>query len=712
VNLQKKMLAKMAVLAALVCALAGLEGCGSSNGNSFTPTAANPAPGVTLQNIKITPATPLLQLASNRQLYATGVYSNGSSSDVTSDVTWTASGISGTTGAVSVSSKGVATGAALGPGVVTATLGGVVGVLQLTVNSDGYASSTLAILQVPYKTSVIDVAYQAHGVTQTQGAYDVEEINLDADQFTSQLPVAAAVLASIPMPQGFVPNATIASPSNALVAVISYTSPQVIIIDASNLAQDPLSNTIVSTFTAPITQSVTFNNTTCMICAGVVNPGNDSFLPNTLILSTAQGYYTMNLTTGAFAPIAFSSTAFPAPGFVLNPVAAPPYIVSPTFGQDPQNPSEVQILTLPTGSGQGTVTTYTDFGLTQPNAAAIDLLASQASGVSANDLAVVDVGANDQALVTLGSGPSSTSSVSASPMGLCSGTSTPLSMVALGTASSLEPSQVSPTLFLAQPSGNCVGFEIWPSQASGSPFGDVYPDVQYAYGSMPNTPDGNVFMTGSDPNMIATFTSVIDKNNYGVLVDGTQNVNQNWIAKVELSGSKGGNAQGIVNLASDGYQDPPNLPPPGCNASSPVPCAESLIPPSYIIAGLASGNVIYLPTPDSVAILSANYIDFGAVAVGTPSLAVNVTVTNVGLNNLDISGITISGTNAGDFSYTTSCSTTLASATNCSVSVIFTPTAAISCPSTASPQVPCATLNVADNGGQSPQLVQLYGTGQ
>ena len=681
-KLQKAVLAKVVVLAALVSALAGLEGCGSSSANSFHPTPSNPAPGVFLQSLKITPTTPLLGLSSNRQLYATGSYNDGSSADLSADVTWSASGIAGTTGAVTVSSKGVATGAALGPGVVTATLGGVVGVIQLTVNSDGYASSTLAILEVPFKTSVIDVAYQAHSVTQTQGVYTVEEVNLDADQFTSQLPVAAAVLASIPMPQGFVPNATIASASSALVAVISYTSPQVIIIDASNLPQDPLSNTIVSTFTAPISQTVTFNGTTCMICAAVVNP-----IDNQLLLSTAQGYYTMNLTTGAFTALAFSSTAFPAPGFVLNPVAANPYVVSPTFGQDPQNPSEVQILTLPTTSGEGTVTTYTGWGLTQPNAAAIDLLASQINGVSGNDLAVVDAGANDQALVTLGSGQSSTSNAPVSGLGLCSSTSTPFSMVALGTAPSLQPTNVSPSLFLSQPSGNCVGFEIWPSQAQDTQLLPDFGIIQYTYGSVPDTPDGNVFSNGSDPNTIATFTSVIDGNNYGVLVDA----NQNWVAKFNLTGSKSTKLGILTQATSEGAS---TLPPPPTGIA---------LGAGVLLAGDAPDTVVFLPAPDSVAILSLNNISFGSVNVGTPSLAVTVTVTNVGTGILDISQVAITGPNAGDFAETTSCSTTLASETNCGISIIFTP-------STTGQE--SAVLNVTDNGGESPQTVQLSGTGQ
>jgi hypothetical protein len=683
-----EVLIKIVVLVTVLSVLALLEGCGSS-ASSFTPTLGNPNQGVTLQSIKITPTTPLLQLASSRQLYATGVYSDGSMQDLTAHVTWsitTAQGTSAT--ALSVNSAGIVTGSALGVGVVSATLQSVIGLIQVTVNTDGYASNTLALLTVPYKNSVIDVAYQPHSLTQTQGVYTVEEINLDANLFTSQLPVAAAVLASIPMPQGFVPNAAIASPASSLVAVISYSSPNVQVIDASNQPDDTLSNTLIGTFKSPITQSVTFNGTSCMICAGVVNP-----IDNLLILSTAQGYYTMNLTTGTFTALAFASPVFPAPGFTLDPIASTPFIVSPTFGQDPQNPSEVQILTLPTGSGQGTVTTYTNFGLTQPNAAALNL-STQTGAVSQNDLGLVDEGANYEALVTLGSGPSTTSNSPVSDLNLCSGT-IPLSMATLATPPSVvgtPPSEISPDLFLAQPGGNCIAFETWPSAISTSTFGPTFGVVGYAYGSMPNTPDGNGFTSAADPNTIASFTSVVDSNNYAVLVD----TNQNWVAKINLSGGIG-----VVTQTTSGGASTLN-PPPSGNAIS----AEVLA------SGLATDPVVYLPAPDSVAILSLNEIDFGTVAVGTPSLAVTTNLTNVGTGILDVSGISVTGPNAADFSFTTSCSTALASETNCSISIIFTPSAAVSCPSTATPAIPCASLNIADNGGESPQIVQLYGIGQ
>lgn len=689
VKSRSRMTNTILMLAAAIAALAVLQGCASGT-NFFNSSTANPAPGVTLQAIKITPATPLLALASTRQLLATGIYSDGSSVNLTSQVAW-ATPSHASTVSISSSEPGLVTGLALGPSAVTAALGGVMGVINLTVNTDGYTSNTLGILTVPYKNTTIDVLYQPHSLNQTQGVYTVEEVNLDADQFTSQLPVAAAVMASIPMPGGYVPNATIANGANNLVAVISYSSPQVLIIDASNLPGDTANNTVINTFTAPVTGSVTFNETfngttnpvTCIICAAVVNPSNGQ-----LLLSTAQGYYSMDFTTGVFTSLSFASAAFPAPGFAVNPVATPPYIVSPTFGQDPQNANEVQILNLPSSSGPGAVTTYTDLGMTQPNAAGIYLLPNQTDGINQYDVAVVDAGADDQLAMNLASSSTTTTNSLISDLALCSGPGTstsPFSMATVATAPNLNPSNVSPSLFLSQPGGNCVGFEIWPSQ-NYEAFTPQY--LQYAYGNLPNTPDGNLFQNGNDPNTIASFTSVIDGNNYGVLVDSSQN----WIVKLNLRGKSVGTKPGILDLAtSEGASTLP--PPPG----------GQLLQSSYFTTGAASDPIVYLPAPDSVAILSLNTINFGSLPVGTTSLPVLVTLTNVGQNLLTIGGVSITGSNANQFAYTTTCFLLLNPASSCAINVTFTPT------STSNPQ-PVACLNVSNNGNAAgQQQVELSG---
>ncbi len=66
------LLNRIVLLFAILAGIAALQGCaGSSNPNYPAPTTQNPAPGVSLQSIKITPATPFIGIVENRQLFAT-----------------------------------------------------------------------------------------------------------------------------------------------------------------------------------------------------------------------------------------------------------------------------------------------------------------------------------------------------------------------------------------------------------------------------------------------------------------------------------------------------------------------------------------------------------------------------------------------------------------------------------------------------------------
>ena len=74
-----------------------------------------------------------------------------------------------------------------------------------------------------------------------------------------------------------------------------------------------------------------------------------------------------------------------------------------------------------------------------------------------------------------------------------------------------------------------------------------------------------------------------------------------------------------------------------------------------------------------VAGLSPASLNFGSVTVGTASPAQTVTLSSTGSTTLTISNITFSG--SGDYSQTNTCPATLATGSNCTISVTFTPTA-------------------------------------
>ena len=100
--------------------------------------------------------------------------------------------------------------------------------------------------------------------------------------------------------------------------------------------------------------------------------------------------------------------------------------------------------------------------------------------------------------------------------------------------------------------------------------------------------------------------------------------------------------------------------------------------------------------------LSPTSLTFASQTVGTASSAQTVTLSNSGTAALSLSGVSVGGTNAGDFSTTNNCGTSLSAGGSCAILVTFTPQAAGS---------RAATLSISDNAAGSPQTVALSGTG-
>jgi WD40 repeat protein len=122
---------------------------GGVNGDTAL-SVAGVAP--TLTSIGVTPANPTIQTGGTQQFTATGSYSDGSTQDLTSQVTW---GSSATTVAT-VSTAGLATGLGAGSCTVSATLGSVSGGTTLTVEA-----AALAITTGSLADATVGAAYSA-----------------------------------------------------------------------------------------------------------------------------------------------------------------------------------------------------------------------------------------------------------------------------------------------------------------------------------------------------------------------------------------------------------------------------------------------------------------------------------------------------------------------------------------------------------------------
>lgn len=97
---------------------------------------------------------------------------------------------------------------------------------------------------------------------------------------------------------------------------------------------------------------------------------------------------------------------------------------------------------------------------------------------------------------------------------------------------------------------------------------------------------------------------------------------------------------------------------------------------------------------------SPSTLSFGSVNVGSSSSAMTATLTNGTASSISISSISITGTDAGDYSMTKTCGTSLASSASCSASVTFKPAAS---------GTRTATLVFSNSAGT--QTVVLTGTG-
>jgi hypothetical protein len=110
---------------------------GISGTTTLTVTAA------TLMSVAITPANPSIPRGATVQFTATGAYSDGSTQNLTTQVTWGSSAMNVAVVSNAPGSKGLATGLAGGMTTVTAALNGVAGATQLTVTMAMLTSITV-----------------------------------------------------------------------------------------------------------------------------------------------------------------------------------------------------------------------------------------------------------------------------------------------------------------------------------------------------------------------------------------------------------------------------------------------------------------------------------------------------------------------------------------------------------------------------------------
>ena len=111
------------------------------------------------------------------------------------------------------------------------------------------------------------------------------------------------------------------------------------------------------------------------------------------------------------------------------------------------------------------------------------------------------------------------------------------------------------------------------------------------------------------------------------------------------------------------------------------------------ISLMGTGTEVKLVPPD---------LTFAPQQVGTTSAPLTVTLTNVGKTALAIAGVHVGGANPGDFAQTNTCGSSVGAGASCTFSVTFAPKTT---------GVRKASISIQDNGGGSPQQIQLSGSG-
>jgi hypothetical protein len=174
----------------------------------------------------------------------------------------------------------------------------------------------------------------------------------------------------------------------------------------------------------------------------------------------------------------------------------------------------------------------------------------------------------------------------------------------------------------------------------------------------------------------------------------------------------GSSAMTINSVSSS---DPAEFSPAGCGGSLPTGAnCEISVTFTPSATGTRTARISIgdseLNSPQTIGVagtgtdisLTPAHVSFPSEPVGTTSAPKYVTLKNVGSSPVTITGITLAGADPMDFSEKNSCGSTIAGGATCNIAIKFTPTAT-------GPRT--ATLDVADNGGGSPQTVILTGTG-
>lgn len=260
---------KLAGSAVLTATLEGVSATYAMSVSSATPTA-----------VTVTPAAPTLAKGLTAQFAATGVFSDGTSQDLTFDAAWASS--DATVASVSDAAndtKGLATALAAGATTISATFGGISGTALLTATAPTLQTITVTPV-APSVLSLSKTTFTATGVYSDKTTGDITSLVTWASSNTNAAPAPTAGTTITSAPGTTTISATLGSVSGSTPLKVTGGT-------LSSFSITPNSRTLVKGTIGRISATGVFSDGTSRDITGALAWTVD--YPNRAALTTPSG---------------------------------------------------------------------------------------------------------------------------------------------------------------------------------------------------------------------------------------------------------------------------------------------------------------------------------------------------------------------------------------------------------------------------------------
>jgi uncharacterized protein YjdB len=278
--------------------------------------------GPTLSSIAVTPANPSIAKGTNQQFTATGTFSDNSTQNLTSSVTWS----SQTTGVATITSAGLAKGVGVGTSKIQATSGAVSGSTVLNIS----AATLTSIAVTPANPSIIKGATQQFTATGTFSDASTQNITSSVTWVSATTGVATITSAGlakgvgvgaskIQATSGAVTGSTTLSVTAATLTSIAVT-PANPSISAGATQQFTATGTFSDASTQNLTSSVTWTSSKTTVATIAASGLASGIAGGSSTIQATSGSIsgTTTLTVNAVAPTLISIAVTPATPSIQN----------------------------------------------------------------------------------------------------------------------------------------------------------------------------------------------------------------------------------------------------------------------------------------------------------------------------------------------------------------------------------------------------------